>query len=157
MQIAAKKRQQLGLAIGTASHRLRKLVLFHVVRETGRNQCYRCGKIIEAADDLTLDHKKAWLDESVALFWDIENIAFAHARCNSISRRSTAGLKFGPSRLRKIGPPGTAWCTGHRQFRPTEFHRNRRRWSGVQSFCKTCQRADLADRRKHPKDASNQS
>lgn len=157
MQIAAKKRKQLGLAIGTASHRLRKLVLFHLVRETGRNRCHRCSRIIESADDLTLDHKKAWLDESVSLFWDIENIAFAHARCNSISRRSTLGMKFGPSPFRKVGPPGTAWCTGHQQFRPTsEFHRNKRKWSGTQSFCKTCQRADGTDRRKHPKGAKHQ-
>ncbi len=134
-----RKRLQLGLPIGTASARLRKRMLFLLVQETGRDNCFRCGTKIEEAEDLTFDHKLPWIDVSVELFWDLGNVAFSHALCNSISRRTTAGRVFGPSVLRKVAPPGMAWCTRHACFVPaSEFNRNRAKWSGLQSFCRTC-------------------
>jgi 5-methylcytosine-specific restriction endonuclease McrA len=134
-----RKRQQLGLTIGTASHRLRKIILFRLVQETGRDLCFRCSERIETAEELVFDHKVPWLNNSIELFWDPDNIAFSHARCNSAARRSLKGHKFGPSPLRKVGPPGTAWCTRHAAFMPASaFDLNRAKWSGFQSFCREC-------------------
>jgi hypothetical protein len=136
-----RKREQLGLPIGTASHRLRKMMLFHLVRETNRDSCYRCSKKIERVEELVLDHKIPWQDNATELFWDLTNVAFSHAWCNAASRRTIAGMRLGPSPLRKIGPGGTAWCTRHAAFLPIKaFDKNRAKWSGLQSFCRECAR-----------------
>jgi hypothetical protein len=144
--MSKKKLVQLGMPIGTASHRLRKMVMLQLLPELQRNTCLRCRAPIDDPGDLTIDHKDPWLDVSQELFWDLKNIGFSHKLCNAMARRPTAGRKFGPSILRKIGPPGTPWCTRHAQFLPLEaFNRNRSKWAGVRSFCKGCS----ADR--HPK------
>ena len=138
------KKKQLGLSIGTAMGRLRKMVLFKLVQETGRDACYRCGRKIESVRDLAIDHKEAWFGISTDLFWDVGNIAFSHALCNSLSRRSLLGRKFGPSPLRKTGPDGKAWCSRHRAFLPVaSFGHNRAKWNGLQSFCRACATAGL--------------
>jgi hypothetical protein len=127
------------MPIGTASHRPRKMVMLQLLRELNRNSCLWCKEKIEDPEDLTIDHKLPWLDESRELFWDLSNIGFSHTFCNAIARRSTAGRKFGPNIRRKVGPSGTAWCTGHAQFVPLgAFCRSRAKWAGVQSFCKSC-------------------
>jgi|SRR6516164_956094 len=124
--MSQKKMMQLGVPIGTATHRLRKLLLFHLARELRINCCHRCKEMIESPEDLGIDHKEPWLDISAELFWDLSNVAFSHKVCNSRARRSLVGRKFGPSPLRKVGPPGTAWCDRHNAFLPHEtFHRNR--------------------------------
>ena len=134
-----KKEAQLGLPIGTASHRLRKMIMFRLAQETERDTCLRCEKKIDSVSEFAIDHKEAWLDVSVSLFWDLNNIGFSHARCNMLSRRTTAGRRFAPSKLRKVGPPGTAWCGPHRAFLPDHlFYRNRSRWNGLESQCKAC-------------------
>jgi 5-methylcytosine-specific restriction endonuclease McrA len=138
--IARKKAEQLGAPIGTASNRLRKMVMLALLQEVGRDFCYRCALRIETPQDLTLDHKVPWLDQSADLFWDLKNIAFSHASCNSSAARTRKGRKFGPSPVRKIGPGGTAWCTRHAAFLPVaSFDKNRAKWSGLQSFCRECQ------------------
>lgn len=82
-----KKRQQLGMAIGTASARLRKMILFDLVRRLGLDVCFRCGKLIEAVENLSIEHKQPWLDVSPDLFWDLSNIAFSHLVCNCAGGR----------------------------------------------------------------------
>jgi len=77
-----KKEAQLGLPIGTASHRLRKMIMFRLAQETGRDTCLRCEKKIDFVSEFAIDHKEAWLDVSVKLFWDLDNIGFSHTRCN---------------------------------------------------------------------------
>ena len=78
-----KKQDQLGMPIGTAQSRLRKIVLFHLIKKCGEDNCFRCGKKIETVQELSIEHKIPWLDNSIDLFWDIENIAFSHLSCNS--------------------------------------------------------------------------
>jgi len=83
-----KKSEQLGMPFGTANARLRKQILFHLLQKLGEDVCFQCGEKIESVDDLSIEHKKAWLDESVDLFWDLDNIAFSHLKCNISVRRS---------------------------------------------------------------------
>jgi hypothetical protein len=78
-----KRSEFLGVNLGTASNRLRKMVLFKLVQDTEQDDCYRCGKVIESVEELSIEHKERWLDVSVDLFWDMGNIAFSHLRCNS--------------------------------------------------------------------------
>lgn len=74
--------KQLGIPFGTASHRLKKLILFDLVCKLGVDNCYRCKLPIDKPEDLTVEHKIEWLYRSNELFWDLNNIAFSHKKCN---------------------------------------------------------------------------
>lgn len=78
------KSEVLGMSYGTACNRLRKMILFKLVKDTGLNICHQCGKPIEHIDELSIEHKKAWLnaDNPIETFFDLENIAFSHLSCN---------------------------------------------------------------------------
>ncbi len=78
-----RRSEFLGENLGTASNRLRKMILFELVQQTKQDNCYRCGKTIESVRDLSIEHKERWLDVDVDLFWDMDNIAFSHLACNS--------------------------------------------------------------------------
>lgn len=82
-----EKSSQLGINFSTASNRLRRNVMFHLLCKTGENTCHRCGKKIEIVDDLSIDHKQDWMYAKNAkeLFYDIDNIAYSHKRCNTIA------------------------------------------------------------------------
>lgn len=141
-----KKREQLGFPIGTATHRLRKLVIFELVQQVGRDCCFRCGLKIESAADIVMDHKVPWLDNSAELFWDLNNIAFSHARCNL---RAVRRDETGATILRRVGPPGTAWCCRHQAFFPVrKFNRKRSHWNGYSPWCKPCEAFDRRRRAK---------
>lgn len=86
-----KKHQQLGESYGTASNKLRKSILFEMLRRLGLDVCFQCRQQIETIRELSIEHKVAWLDSSnpVAMFFDMENIAFSHLSCNiSAGRRN---------------------------------------------------------------------
>ena len=89
-----KKREQLGMPLGTAQNRLKKRVFFSLVQRLGLDFCFRCKERILTAEDLSLDHVKDWLDVSTDLFWDVENTAFSHRTCNSGGRRSPIQRHF---------------------------------------------------------------
>lgn len=128
-----KKAEQLGMPLGTASGRLKKQLLFKYVQLAGDDHCYACSDRIESVDDFTVEHIIPWLDSDPELFWDLDNVAFSHKACN-IPHRFQDGTK-----LRKIGPEGTAWCSVHEEFLPIEeFWSNKSRWNGLHSTCKTC-------------------
>ncbi len=78
-----KKYEMLGMPFGTAQNKLRKQILFMLLEKLGWLDCFRCGLDIESVDNLSVEHKKPWVNESADLFWDLENIAFSHASCNS--------------------------------------------------------------------------
>lgn len=85
-----KKREQLGMDNGTASNRLRKMVLFSILKKHGENICFRCNEEIENIEELSIEHKERWLDSDnpIEKFFDLDNIAFSHFLCNvSAGRR----------------------------------------------------------------------
>jgi hypothetical protein len=79
-----KKNNQLGMPFGTASNRLRKMVLFDLLVQSGKNYCFQCNKLIQSVDELSIEHKIPWLDSEnpKLLFFDVCNIAFSHLNCN---------------------------------------------------------------------------
>jgi hypothetical protein len=84
-----KKHLQLGMNAGTASYRLTKDLLFDFVIRAG-HVCRHCGGQI-AREDFSIEHKTPWLDsdDPHGMFFDLENIAYSHYRCNvSAARRS---------------------------------------------------------------------
>ena len=125
------KNKTLGMPHGTAVSKLRKNVLFHLLKKHNENMCIRCHKPIYTSDELSMEHLKPWEGISAELFWDLDNIAFSHMKCNRPHR--TDGK-------RKVGPNGTAWCIKHQQFQPVEnFYKNESRWNGLQPYCNSCQ------------------
>ena len=78
------KSEQLGMKYGTAYNKLRKSILFELVKETKKDICYRCKKKIENIDELSIEHKEDWLysDNPKELFFDYNNISFSHLSCN---------------------------------------------------------------------------
>lgn len=79
-----KKNEQLGMPAGTATARLKKLLMFSLVKECNKDICYRCGKKIEDVDNFSIEHKTPWLnaENPVATFFDLDNIAYSHLNCN---------------------------------------------------------------------------
>lgn len=59
----AKKRkcEQLGMDTATASHKLRKLILFSLVQQTDRDVCFKCQTKIETVEELPLNTKRLGL------------------------------------------------------------------------------------------------
>ena len=130
---------QLGMPRGTAANRLRKLVLFDVLKRHDENVCYRCGSQIESAEQLSIEHKQPWEHVDVNLFWDLNNIAFSHLGCNcAAARRSQEGK---PSSRRIDCPDGMSWCRTHKQFLPIEkFSKHNQTWNGFKRDCKDCEK-----------------
>jgi len=77
------KAKFLGMNHGTASNRLKVKLLYQLAWQLGLTLCYRCGKGIDNADVFSIDHKQTWLNVDKKLFWDLNNVAFSHKKCNS--------------------------------------------------------------------------
>jgi HNH endonuclease len=120
---------------GTAGHRLRKLIMFHLLERHGENVCFKCQKTIDAPEELSIEHIRPWQLAGSHFYWDMDNIAFSHLKCNrqSISKPGS-GIK-----RRKVGPEGTAWCSRCKDFLPVErFYKNRSNWNGYSNRCISC-------------------
>lgn len=79
-----KKTDQLGIPYGTASHKLRKALMFSMAKELKKDICLHCKVAIENIDEFSIDHIVPWLDSNnpKELFYDLSNIAFSHIKCN---------------------------------------------------------------------------
>jgi len=85
-----KKNLQLGEPYGTANAKLRKSILFNLLKKHNENICFHCKKEIEKITDLSIEHKIPWLDSEnpIELFYDLNNIEFSHLHCNcSVARK----------------------------------------------------------------------
>jgi hypothetical protein len=91
-RVRAKRRSLLGEDPGTASHKLKKRVMFKLAVEAGRAVCLRCKKPIESADEMSIDHIVAWLNspDPITTFYDLNNVAFSHLSCNSSAAQRPA-------------------------------------------------------------------
>lgn len=85
-----RKRDQLGMPSGTANARLKVMLMFKLAKLLNMTICVRCGMEIESIKDFSIDHIIPWLDNDVALFWDLDNVAFAHKVCNCKAARRGA-------------------------------------------------------------------
>ena len=86
----AEKEKHLGMPLGTAANRLKKSIMFQLVKEAGLDVCFQCDEKIVSEDDFTIEHKTPWIhsNDPVGNYFDLSNIAFSHAKCNSSARRT---------------------------------------------------------------------
>lgn len=84
-----EKEQKLGMSFSAAHSRLKRDIIFHLLKQIDKDACFRCGKKIETAADLSIDHKEGWLysDNPSSVFFDMNNIAFSHIGCNSTAKK----------------------------------------------------------------------
>lgn len=133
-----KKNDQLGMPFGTANNRLRKAILLNLLKKLNENICFQCGKTINDVDQLSIEHKVAWLDNDPALFWDLDNIAFSHLSCNI----SAADRSFSVGNVRtwsRKHDQHTAYCPACEQtLTKDKFYPNKSSKTGVASYCKAC-------------------
>jgi hypothetical protein len=76
------KEKQLGMALGTACHRLRMLIMFRLIQRLREDVCFKCKNKILSAKECSIEHKTDWQNNDTSLFWDLDNIAFSHRKCN---------------------------------------------------------------------------
>ena len=134
MNTNQKKANQLGMPFGTASNRLKKLILFKLLVDAGLHQCFKCKEDIGNVDELSIEHIEPWFNINSELFWDLDNIAFSHKDCNR------PHVYHGGTYKRKIGPEGTVWCSSHQDFLPQEkFWKSKTTASGFRTFCIDCE------------------
>lgn len=112
MTSSEEKHRQLGMGHGSARNILCRNLLFSMAEDLGRNSCYQCGKRIETVEEFSIDHKTPWLHDPKAaeLFFDLENIAFSHFKCNVGAARS--------ARKVTLKDDGTQWCAQCKAYKP---------------------------------------
>lgn len=129
-----KKSEKLGINYSTASAKLRKQILFKLVQQCNLDECFKCKTKIENLEELSIEHKLNWYVNGVEYFWDLDNIAFSHLKCNRPDFPSC-----GRGHKRRIEPPeGKAWCSTHKDFLPRENFDKGARWDGLKGHCKEC-------------------
>ena len=86
-----RKEEQLGMSYGKAAQRLRKILLYDLAKKLNFHKCYRCNNYIENIEDFSIDHKVPYLysDNPSKLFFDLNNIAFSHIKCNCKEARKS--------------------------------------------------------------------
>ncbi len=131
----------IGMSFGTACHRLKKIIMFNLAKHLNLDICYRCGSLIENIEDFSIEHKKSWLYKDLNLFWDLNNIAFSHLKCN---------LKNKPrNRIETLGEgckKGFHWCSNCKKCLPVKlFGKDSKRHSGLRRHCKKCRREEYRD------------
>lgn len=117
--------QQLGMPHGTAANKLRKNILFSFLVRLQENTCFKCGKLILSVGELSIEHKQPWEGRDSNLFWDLNNIAFSHLKCN------VAHVFHGRPEIKV--PEGTVWCGACNSPKDaSEFT------SGAKNQCRSC-------------------
>lgn len=95
-----KKGNVLGMPHGTACNKLRKLILFDLLKQLNKNVCYQCGEEINNEKELSIEHRTPYLNskDPLKLFFDLENISFSHLSCNcSAANKDRTKLMKHPS------------------------------------------------------------
>jgi hypothetical protein len=134
-------KDQLGISYSTAVGQLKKQIWFRLVKQCGENFCFKCKKEIKTADELSVEHKQPWLHIDPKLFWDVNNLAWSHRKCNRADR-----IK------RKIGPEGTSWCYKCKIFKSIEnFYKCKSKWNGLLKWCIECDKRRTRERVKNKK------
>ncbi len=117
--------------------RLRELVMFALIQEAGEDTCFRCGRAIESANALAIDHEIAWLDRGHISF-GISQISLSRMRI-AILGRGEPLLEYGSAEARfaRSEPRPRLGAVVTRHSCPLRcFRADVARWNGFASDCK---------------------
>lgn len=145
----ARRAAQLGMPYGTAASKLRKNILFRCVKKLGENFCFKCGTEIESVDDLSIEHKLPWENRDVDLFWDLDNIAFSHLKCNVPHNRVVPDWTNKNHPNLKCLDRTTLWCYVCKTCLPISFFtKNKSNERGHEHCCRECRKIKITEKRK---------
>lgn len=93
-----KKARLLGMPYGTATNKLRKMLLFECVKMLGADSCYRCRNKIETLEEFSIEHTISWQGTSnpKETFFDLSKIAYSHLRCNVVAGNNERRIYASP-------------------------------------------------------------
>jgi hypothetical protein len=78
-----RRTELLGMPFNKASRDLWRVVILGLLHDTGRDYCYRCERRISDPKEISIEHKVPWEStQRPELFWDLNNVAFSHKKCN---------------------------------------------------------------------------
>ncbi len=121
------------MPIGTASNKLKKNLLFELVKKCELDTCYRCGNKIETVKEFSIEHKISWYDsdDPINLYFDLDNIAYSHLSCNSTASKQTIrdkknktgyrGVRFDTREERKLKPYQACFWDGEKYIKSKNF------------------------------------
>ena len=132
-----KKGKQLGMSFGAACNKLRKELMFSMAKNLNKLTCFRCKKEIKTIKEFSIDHRKKWLDSKnpYELFFDLDNIAFAHLTCNIRAQRKK------PQKYPNKN--GKAWCSNCKKYVEIKhFGENPRKHQKrtIRYYCNKCRK-----------------
>ena len=122
------------MPFGTATNKLRKLLLFDYAKRCNEDICYRCKTRIETIEEFSIEHTIPWerAENPVETFFDIGGITFSHLYCN-------VAAAYKPTDKSIDAPIGSKWCTTCKQYKPIEnFSKDLSRKSGLNDKCSPC-------------------
>jgi len=79
-----RKNRLLGEPHGTATSKLRKILLFELAIKLNLHICFRCSTPIETLRQFSIEHTEPWQGavNPKETFFDTSKIAFSHLSCN---------------------------------------------------------------------------
>jgi len=93
---------------------------------------------IDSVEELSIEHKIPWLNNSSELFWDLDNIAFSHLICNTRAADKT-WAKGNTFTRKTCNVELNSWCSICKQELSKDcFSKDASRWNGLEKYCKTC-------------------
>lgn len=123
-----KRERVLGMSSGKASGILKKMLIFDFAEKAG-HKCYRCGGELTLAT-ISIEHKIPYLnsDKPKDLFFDLDNIAFSHLKCNSSAITTKIILPI----------EGKIKCKGCDKDKDKDQFIKSKKSEGYKGKCKTC-------------------
>ncbi len=127
MTTTQDKRKLLGgLSPGTASGRLRRMIMFQLIEETHKNVCFRCQKPM-TVDDFSIEHKIPWQSapDPLSTFFDLKEISFSHLLCNTGAAKR--GIKHGTPTRYSRGKCRCDLCVEAKRLQAARFYTKEKR------------------------------
>lgn len=143
------KNKALGMPYGTATSKLRKILLFDFSEKLGLRDCYRCGKHIDTLSEFSIEHKVSWLysENPVETFFDITKIGFSHLICNNraggFAAAENSGFQFGrtPTNKKRFEGGNQSWCSICKKYKDKKsFGLNASKSTGLATECLDCRK-----------------
>lgn len=133
-------------------------IIFSFLVQTDANFCSVCGKPMNETD-YSIEHIIPWRydDDAWSLYFDLQNIAFAHQRCNSSGGRKNTerAIDSRPDELytenKGLEANGMRRCSGYCKNikKLEEFPKNKYKRCGRSTECKECRKLYMREYRKN--------